>query len=319
MSDPPGLGGRRPGAPRRGPRRRGGSLTAPVLLVVAYSLLVVSWVFANPPHAAPDEVAHFLRAVSIGDGELVGRPGGRAGAIALIGTPPPAHPDELYREYFAWVEQNTRRVRIPAGRAPAWNRCRADGSERLGQVSGRVADTRHAHRAIHRHRDVPTPPLPLARGRRPAAARPCRGESPDASREGAPCCVGLLALAIALLRAPPLGSLAYAGLVVALTPMTLFLMASLNPSGVEIIASVAFISSLLRLARDAPEPARWIWAAMGVSGFVLALSRTPGPSWIVISAALFLLLVGIRGPGTSSAAICPRRPRRCSPSRSACC
>ena len=132
-------------------------------------------------------------------------------------------------------------------------------------------------------------------------------------------CVGLLALAIALLRAPPLGSLAYAGLVVALTPMTLFLMASLNPSGVEIIASVAFISSLLRLARDAPEPARWIWAAMGVSGFVLALSRTPAPSWIVISAALFLLLVGIRGPGTSSAAICPRRPRRCSPSRSACC
>ena len=44
-----------------------------MLLAAALGLLLAAWVFANPPGAAPDERAHYVRALGAGHLELAGR------------------------------------------------------------------------------------------------------------------------------------------------------------------------------------------------------------------------------------------------------
>ena len=48
------------------------SYAPPVLAAVAYSVLAISWAVTNPPFAAPDEPAHYLRALAVGDLSLAG-------------------------------------------------------------------------------------------------------------------------------------------------------------------------------------------------------------------------------------------------------
>lgn len=43
-------------------------------LILGWVLLACAWVFGNPPFAAPDEADHFVRAVGIAEGHLVGVP-----------------------------------------------------------------------------------------------------------------------------------------------------------------------------------------------------------------------------------------------------
>jgi hypothetical protein len=52
-------------------RQRG---AAPAILVAAgLALLVLAWVFGNPPGSAPDERAHYVRALGAGGLELAGK------------------------------------------------------------------------------------------------------------------------------------------------------------------------------------------------------------------------------------------------------
>src|SRR3954452_22226295 len=98
---------------------------SPWLVCASYALLLGAWVISNPPAAAPDEWSHYLRAVSLGRGQLLGAFSGREGALAIVGTTRPLFLDEAtYQKQLAWVAQNTRRVRIPAGLTPGWFRCR---------------------------------------------------------------------------------------------------------------------------------------------------------------------------------------------------
>src|SRR5215217_4596227 len=103
------------------PRRRYPIVPVSALFVLAYALLFASWICANPPPSAPDEPDHYFRAVSIGHGQLVGAAGGRAGALASVGTTPPAGMSPSgYADALRWVGQNSRRVHIPAGLSPGW-------------------------------------------------------------------------------------------------------------------------------------------------------------------------------------------------------
>jgi hypothetical protein len=98
----------------------------------------------------------------------------------------------------------------------------------------------------------------------------------------------LLAAALFLLWSPEARFVSLVGPLLAITPMTVFLAATLNPSGLEITAAVGFIGVVLRLTRQDADSSRWCWVFMGVSGAVLCLSRTQGPIWAV---ALLLLIV----------------------------
>jgi len=106
----------------------------------------------------------------------------------------------------------------------------------------------------------------------------------------------LLGAAIFLLWSSRSQLASLAGLIVATTPMAVFLSASLNPSGLEVMSALAFTSALLRLSRDDVDGgfSTWGWVSVAVGGSVLALSRTTGPVWVVLILALTVPLAGVR-------------------------
>jgi hypothetical protein len=104
-------------------------------------------------------------------------------------------------------------------------------------------------------------------------------------------CLCFLTLAVVLLWGRDRGGLSLVGLVVALTPMAIFTAAVINPSGPEIMSSLAFLAALIRLSREV-RPAVWVWVALAASGAALALSRSPGPAWVVVDSAAVALVIG---------------------------
>jgi len=91
--------------------------------------------------------------------------------------------------------------------------------------------------------------------------------------------LGLLALAALMLCRPDRPGLSLLGLVVAVTPMAVFLGASVSPNGIEIAAAVGVWAGLLRLARAERTPA-WAWATIAVCGISLASTRSFGPGFV---------------------------------------
>jgi hypothetical protein len=45
---------------------------AVILVGVAYAIIVTAWLMSSRPFAGPDESAHYLRALGIANGQLVG-------------------------------------------------------------------------------------------------------------------------------------------------------------------------------------------------------------------------------------------------------
>ena len=104
-------------------RKNGNRQLAPLLVFFSYAMLVVAWIFGNPPPAAPDELWHYMRAVSSGHGQLVGQPGGREGAKAMVGERPATQSEQSYEEMLAFIAQTNRWVQIPPGFSLGWFRC----------------------------------------------------------------------------------------------------------------------------------------------------------------------------------------------------
>jgi hypothetical protein len=77
------------------------------------------------------------------------------------------------------------------------------------------------------------------------------------------------------------------GVLLAVTPMTLFCAASLGGSGLEISGGIAFTACLLRITRPIRIGRRW-WIATALSGTVLSMSRTTGPLWLLLELATVL-------------------------------
>jgi hypothetical protein len=64
-------GQRADSAPGRARTRCAPAIVAPVLLCVAYGILLLCWGGANPPFAAPDELSRYLRALGLSGGHLL--------------------------------------------------------------------------------------------------------------------------------------------------------------------------------------------------------------------------------------------------------
>ncbi len=269
----------------------------PWLVFLSYALVMASWIVSNPPYGGPDEWSHYLRAVGLGHGQLVGTPSGREGALAIVGPTQPSFLDaKTYQDELAWVAQNTRKVRIPAGLTPGWFRCpqQTDPS-----VSARCLNNAPP---LDQPRDWFNPtatyqPFPYL----VPAAISWIDLSPDhlsrLMRAGkALLAMWLLGAAVFLLWNTEARLVSLTGMVVAVTPMAVFLAATLNPSGLEVMAALAFISALIRLTRDQTDrrSTRWSWTVAAISGVVLVLSRTQGPVWAALSLATIIPLGGVR-------------------------
>jgi Predicted membrane protein (DUF2142) len=271
-----------------------GDRLTPGLVFVSYALMMAAWVVGNPPYGAPDEWHHYVRAVSIGQGQLVGEPAGLEGAKAIVGGERPRFLSaRVYDAQVRWVEQHTTRVRIPAGMTPGWFRCGAlqqDPSIPARCLNGSppVADAQDLFNPAGTYQPFPYL-LPAALSR--AIVDP---DTLTRAMRSAKAIVALLfaGAAVVLLWDPHARLLSLVGLAAAMTPMAVFLSATLNPSGLEITSAIAFAAALIRLTRD-PSDRRWTWILVATAGSVLALSRGQGPLWIVLDAALVLPLVGI--------------------------
>ena len=269
----------------------------PWVVFLSYALLMASWIVANPPYGGPDEWSHYLRAVGLGHGQLLGTPSGREGALAIVGpTQPPFLDAKTYQDELTWVAQNTRKVRIPAGLTPGWFRC---GQQTDPAVSARCLNNAPPlEQAGEWFNPTATyQPFPYLL---PAAISRV-DVSPDHLGRLMRAGKALLALllfgaAVFLLWDPEARLVSFTGLVVAVTPMAIFLSATLNPSGLEIMAAVAFNAALIRLTRNevADRNRRWPWTVAAISGAVLALSRTQGPVWVALSLAAVIPLGGVR-------------------------
>ena len=278
--------------PPQSPR---GHTFLPSLVVLSYVFLTAAWIVGNPPPSAPDEWSHYLRIVSLGDGQLLGQPGGSEGAKSVIGPVLAAQlPEVQYQRMLAWLGQNTTLVRIPAGLTPGWFRC----GQHDPAVSARCLDD--------------SPPLDEARDwfspmatyqlfpyLIPAAISRLSASPDNLSRlmRTAKAALSLVLVGAAALLAwsSEARLVALVGMTIAFTPMAVFLGATLNPSGLEIAAAISFAVTLLRITRGTCLPPQSAWLLLGCSGAVLALSRTQGPVWMAGMVFLIVLMEGSKG------------------------
>jgi hypothetical protein len=258
-----------------------------VLFLAAYAMLTVAWIFSNPPFAAPDEWSHVVRAESIAYGQLIGAPPG----ANVLGPAPPGVPASAREAQERWAKQNTRRVSIPAGKTPQWFSCSADPLVPATCLAGSNRFPPAASYEIPTGNYQPFPYLlPALVARVPA--------SPDSIAVGmravrALLALGLLTVAFLVLWTPGARSLPVLGLIAAITPMVIFLAATVNPSGLEVTSGIAFFACLLRLRRPHEAPPA-VWLALGASGVSLSLSRGTAPTWIALDVGVFFALTGVR-------------------------
>jgi Predicted membrane protein (DUF2142) len=247
--------------------------SAPALVLCGWALLLGAWLFGNPPFASPDEGANYIRAVDTRPSHLIDEPAPQqaVGANDLQTA--------SLRHFTYWAT-------IPAGLAPLPVGCYVhDRDKPAACINGFRAPAQATRASTYVGNYQPLPYLFAG-----AFAR--RASAPAAAVR-----LGRLSMALAtllLLAAATfavwdaaVGMVSLAGLLIAVTPMVLFIGASLNGSALEISAAIAFCACLIRLARD---PSRTWWVLLAISGAILALARTSGPIWLVLLAALALVL-----------------------------
>ena len=250
----------------------------PVALCLAYALLTAAWLIGNPTGASPDEPAHYFKAISVGRGQLVSRP-----ATGL-----PVSSDSPQEE--AWLERTTRAVDVPAGLWYGDLACNAFQPLRSAECQHHLIPyDQPSVQPTNFGTAQPTtyllPGLLVRLADNPVSAV-------RLARVGnAVACLALLVLAVAALWQGPSGGWALAGLIVAVTPMVVFLAATLNSSGPEVAGAVCFFAAWLRLTRGS-SPAVWPWAVAAVSGAVLASSRSLGPLFVVLLMVIAATTIG---------------------------
>jgi Predicted membrane protein (DUF2142) len=102
--------------------------------------------------------------------------------------------------------------------------------------------------------------------------------------------LGLIALGLLALGARPI---TMAALFLAVTPMVVFLGSTLNPSGIESAAAVAFAAGLVGVLREGQKG--WTpWVALAAGGVVLAATRSLGPYFVVVLVLAFAVAFGTK-------------------------
>jgi hypothetical protein len=248
----------------------------PWLVVLGFGMLVVAWLFSDPASSAPDETAHYIKAYAAGRGDLVGSPG-QVVTGGFTGRP------------LEWLTKNTRGFWLPSDLAPPYP-CFSHYPARSAAC---LPATAHSPAGVEQtYVGIYPPPLYVLPGLLMQLARePFTGYL--LGRIGFALESMLLLAAAALALSGRAAQPRLAGLLLATTPMTVFLASALNPSGPEICAAIALTALLLRQTHDGGRSAA-LWAGIGLSGAVLATSRPGSPLWVFIIVTVVVVLEGPR-------------------------
>lgn len=233
------------------------------------------WALANPPFAAPDEPAHVIRADALDHRQVTGKePAGRV------------------KRELRPVEESARVVRAPQIYRPvngppcfAFKRVTATCLNILGP--SRDVD-------VVTYEGLQPPAYYAVSGIASLVFPPGSGAVYLMRLLSTLLTAALIATAITALRHSPSRTLVAAGLVVAVTPMVLFIGSAVNPNGPEIAASIAlWVSGLALMLQARTRVDNGLVTAAGIAGCVLALSRMLGPLWLALI-VLTLLAVASR-------------------------
>ena len=253
-----------------------------VLLAVLGGL----WALATPLYGAPDEPSHVLRAASVARGEVVGD--------ERQGDPPECHRPGAVCDYW---KGHFHQVRVPAGlvtegrevppRDPRFHMpCYAFRPEVPTNCFGALPNEGGL-------RTAPTnvgvdPPAYYALTGLPSLVVPSRpGLTIYLMRIlGVLVSSALLASALVTLRSVRPGWIAVSGFGLALTPMALFVIGTVNPNGLEIAAGLAAWASTAVLANEAKNriDSRLV-ARAGIAMIVLVLIRGLSVLWLALIVA----------------------------------
>ncbi|MBJ7608963.1 MAG: DUF2142 domain-containing protein [Candidatus Dormibacteraeota bacterium] len=248
---------------------------APLLLVIAYMVFGIAWVFTNPPGFAPDEPEHYVKAIGIAHGEVRGDPAPYT-QLPIVNS-----------QMLQWLNLSTRLVRVPAGMGACLY-------FRL-PIDGRCPEGRPPPTPARQPTYVASYPPFMYVGA--AAATRLGNTTTTALLLGRLATllqsVALVGAAAALLGAGRGGVLSLVGLVASVTPTSVFIFSELSASGLEIAGGICFAAALIRLTGDDPPP-RWLWPLLLLSAVVLALSRTFGPVWVGFDVCWAVGLLGLR-------------------------
>ena len=258
---------------------RGWPKAIPAAVVAVYLVLGVTWAVTNAPFTAPDEAQHYLRALGIRtDGALAGPRTEYTGPI-------------LAPKATEWRRKLTRAATVPPGMSPTGLDCALFRPHVTPVCADGVLPNRTT--IVQDTYDGSFAPLPYFL---PALATSFGNDPVEAGRYGRLAMllmwIALLSVAVWMLWDRSTGGLSLLGLVVAITPAAVFIGSSLNNSGIEIAASVAFFSALLRLARAGQERFGAAWGVAAVGASALMLSRTLGLAWLVCGLVIYAALLG---------------------------
>ena len=216
--------------PVSGLRGRLGSRSRLALLATGFVLLLTAWVMSTQPFDAPDEALHYLRALGIANGQLLGR------------KAPYVNP-ALSPEQNRFLSYDTTLVMVPRNMRPGNVPCFGGSPD----AASCFAVTPNGN----------FPPLPYLL---PALALKA---SPDVSTglwltRAASALPSLLLILLALAILWDGTAISVLGLLAAITPMVLFSSSIMNSSGPGITGALALGAAALRIARERALTPAWV-------------------------------------------------------------
>lgn len=255
----------------------------PLSVAIGVALLSIAWLFGNPPAAAPDEPEHYIRAVSLGRGEILGQ----------LGATSPMAPQN--HDQAVLLAQITRSVAVPAGlAAPDTWFCTVQDHTSSAQCLGDSKPPRGIGRQVTYVGSYQPYAYALAAPLTRLAATPVTALY--LARLGyLLIALPLLLLAVIVIHEP--GSPAtMLGVTLALTPMVLFTSAAVSPSAVEVAGAICLWAAIVRLWRR-PGDAALAVVAIAISVFAISISRPLGVLWVAFAAFSTVVLLGQTGLG----------------------
>ena len=270
----------------------------PLLLALSLALLTGAWIVGNPTSAAPDEVVHYIKALGAGRGELVGNPPPQAQMHGVVSREAWAltkggEPASTAEKIALWQWRTSRAFTVPAGALSTGFNCNQQ------QEDASWACLTRGHSTPDRSRELLSyvgtyPPFVYM----PSGLLTHASSNPSTRLLLGRAGMAVLALilfvgAVLLLWDPETGGLSLVGLLLAVTPMVVFISSALTASGPEVASSICFAASLIRLGRD-QRATRWVWAMYAFSGIALALSRQLGAEFVVMQLLATALVLGWR-------------------------